>query len=109
MEDTINSIIDELNPSEVDFNNFTEGFVFVNYWLTIVVLVGLLLLGIRRRRSVVAFIRGVRYELKQVEWLKRSDLYKYSLITIGFVVATTLFLIGVDQGFLELRNIIIFN
>lgn len=42
------------------------------------------------------FIKGVRSEMKNVNWPSKKDVLKYSLTTIGLVVFFVVFFVAVD-------------
>ncbi len=49
--------------------------------------------------TIIKFLKESRVEIKKVNWLARPQLVNYTLLVIGFMVATALFLGSLDWGF----------
>ncbi len=54
----------------------------------------------------MTFCHGVKLESKRIHWTKPSDLVKYSVATLVFVVFFSLFFYAVDALFALLHSII---
>jgi preprotein translocase SecE subunit len=57
-------------------------------------------------KSTLEFINQVIFELRQVEWLSRIKVFRYTLLTLFILLFGAIFVLLVDRGFLEVRNLI---
>ena len=49
-----------------------------------------------KKEKKETFIKGVRKEMKNVNWPSKKDVLKYSLTTIGLVIFFVVFFVAVD-------------
>ena len=49
-----------------------------------------------KKEKKETFIKGVRKEMKNVNWPSKKDVLKYSLTTIGLVLFFVVFFVAVD-------------
>lgn len=47
-------------------------------------------------KKIKEFFKNVRKELKKVKWPTKKDMFKYSLITIVFIIFFALFFTALD-------------
>ncbi|NCB09460.1 MAG: preprotein translocase subunit SecE [Bacteroidia bacterium] len=50
-------------------------------------------------QSISKFLKESRAEIKKVNWLARPQLISYTLMVLGFMLATGVFLGSLDWGF----------
>lgn len=55
--------------------------------------------GDRKPNPVIKYFKEVRDELKKVEWPKREDIIRGTLVVIGLSVALAIILGASDEGF----------
>ena len=55
---------------------------------------------------IKGFFQGVIIEGKRVHWTSKKDLYKYSVITLVFVVFFSLFFYGINALFAFIHSLI---
>ena len=53
-------------------------------------------------QKVKGFLRGVKLELKKVNWINKNELFSYTLVVIVAVLLLSAFIGGVDQIFSNL-------
>lgn len=107
IKNTVFDLFDKINPLEVSWGDRGDVVIFfLNVGLFLITIIAIIAVLFYWGR-IVKFLRNVAVELKNVEWLKRGELYKLSLIAVILIVLFTLFLLLTDQAFLELRNLII--
>lgn len=54
--------------------------------------------------NIFTFLGKVGTELRKVTWLSRKDTVSYTITVIFFLILGTLFIIGVDRVFTEIRS-----
>ncbi|MDQ6985367.1 MAG: preprotein translocase subunit SecE [Candidatus Dojkabacteria bacterium] len=105
--DKILSIVDWFNPAE---NNFDNTWHFIAFGVKMILLIAIfagIFLAIKNAKKLKKFISGTLLELRKVEWLDKKSLREYSIIVVIIITFTTLLILGFDQGFLSIRNILI--
>ncbi len=107
MEEFANWLSNELKPGNVDWNNVGSVIIYAINISAFLIIVASVILFILNFKKIRRFIISTLNELKLVEWLKRSEVARLSLITISLMVIVTLFILLIDQAFLILRNLII--
>lgn len=65
-------------------------------------------LNTRLMQKIIAFLKEVKTEMRQVNWPTRSELVKYTLVVVLFSVALAAFLGGLDFVFAWILNKLIF-
>jgi preprotein translocase subunit SecE len=60
--------------------------------------------------KIKVFIKEVRIEVKRVNWLTRKELFSYTVLVLGFMLAMAIFFGVLDAGFsLALERLISFR
>lgn len=108
MQNFIETIINELNPANVNFGDFSNVFVYGLKVLLFTILIGLIIYAVINFRKIILFIRQTVSELRKVEWLKRSETIKLTTISLATIVLFVLFLTLVDTIFSNIRTAILF-
>lgn len=52
--------------------------------------------------KIITYLKEVRLETKRINWPTREETIKYTLIVIGFMIVTAIFLGGFDYLFINL-------
>lgn len=55
--------------------------------------------------SITKYFKGVRKEVSRIRWTPGKELVKYSITTIGFMIALGLYFYGIDMLVSLLRSI----
>ena len=57
-------------------------------------------------KKIKEYFKGVRSEFKKIKWPTRKELFKYSLITIIFIILCSLFFLGIDMVMAYIRSVV---
>ena len=58
----------------------------------------------KNMNKFIAFLKDVKIELAKVSWPTKEQTIKYSLVVVGASLILSLFLGGLDAGFVYLLN-----
>lgn len=52
------------------------------------------------------YFKGVKKEFKNIKWPTKKELFKYSVITIIFIIMTSLFFLVIDSLMAYIRTVV---
>lgn len=100
MEDFINT----LNIANTDWSNTESVLNTVGLYILLVILLGLIFYVVVNYKKIISFLRLTILELRKVDWFERSKTVRLTILTIVFIIGSTLYIYGVDQIFFLIRN-----
>ncbi len=107
MIEAITTLIQDLNPSQVDWRSTGAIFIYALRWVGIILVFGLIVFASLNIRKITSFTIESWNELKKVEWLGRRMTIQYSIIVVAVLILFTGFITLTDEVFLFVRTLII--
>lgn len=57
-------------------------------------------------KKLKEYFNGVKKEFKNIKWPTKKELFKYSVVTIIFIILSSLFFLGIDSLMAYIRTVV---